>query len=87
MVGDDKKEITGHKVVFVIQSKVFAKMFKKDFKEKKCNRVQIPDIKSTVFEVFTKFLYTQEVDSLSEFDEELLIVAKKVCFHFYLQIF
>ena len=72
-------------IVFSVQSKVFNKMFLHNLEEKKTNRVTIPDIKAAIFEVFSKFLYTGKVNSLSEFDEELLIVAEKVCCCFYLR--
>ena len=79
--GKAKKEITGHKVAYAIQSEYFAKMFQNDSQEKNLNCFPITDIKPAVFEIFSKFIYTGKVDS-SEFDEELLAVAKKVCCYY-----
>ena len=80
--GEEKQEFAGHKVIFAVRCPVFAKMFEHDFEENKLNRVVITDMNPKVFEQFMKFVYTAKVDSVDQFDEELLVAADKVCCDF-----
>jgi len=77
--GEEKQEFAGHKVILAVRCPVFAKMFEHDFEENKLNQVVITDMSPKVFEQFMKFIYSGKVDSVEQFDEELLVVANKVC--------
>ena len=52
-------------------------MFQHDVKKNKKNSVDIPDIKSDVFEVALQFIYTGDVTRVDKFAVELLSVADK----------
>ncbi|KAK0081953.1 hypothetical protein PV325_011348 [Microctonus aethiopoides] len=76
IVGDRK--ITAHKAILIARSVVFSTMLKDD----KMNRsreyvVNITDMRPNVFHEFLRFIYTNEIFNLNEFNKELLFAADK----------
>ena len=73
----DDVKFPAHKLILSARSPVFAAMFQHDMKENQKNSVDIPDIKSDVFEVALQFIYTGDVTRVDKFAVELLSVADK----------
>lgn len=77
--GAHDETLSAHKIILMVRSPVFARMFQHDqFTEKKENRVDLEDISVDVFRNLLEFIYTGKV----AFDQrtlDLMIAADKVC--------
>jgi BTB/POZ domain len=71
------KELKAHKVILAAMSPVFEAMLKEGTREHQDSKVNIEDIKSDVFEVFLRFLYSGQVEQLDEMFMDLLAAADK----------
>ncbi|XP_044584480.1 speckle-type POZ protein B-like [Cotesia glomerata] len=71
------KIFDAHKLVLTTRSCVFDAMFSHDMKENKKNEITIPDVDPDVFEKVLDYIYTDKVDDLKTFAEELLEVSDK----------
>lgn len=78
-VGDQKFDV--HKFILTARSSVFDAMFSHDMKENKENEVTIPDVNPEVFKKVLKYMYTDKIDDLMSFAEELLEAADKYQLH------
>ncbi|XP_044580716.1 speckle-type POZ protein B-like [Cotesia glomerata] len=78
-VGDEKFD--AHKVVLITRSNVFEAMFEHDMKESKTNEVDIPDVDPGVFRRVLEFIYTDKVEDLDIFADELLEASDKYQLH------
>lgn len=74
-VGD--KEFEAHKVILISRSSVFEAMFLQDMNENKEHEVTIPDIDPEVFKKVLDYMYTDKVEDLISFAENLLEAADK----------
>ncbi|CAD6204172.1 GSCOCG00009899001-RA-CDS [Cotesia congregata] len=74
-VGDQKFDV--HKFILTARSCVFEAMFSYDMKENKKNEINIPDIDPEVFSKVIDYIYTDKVDELETFAEELLEASDK----------
>ena len=66
-----------HKFVLTAHSPVFAAMFQHGLVENQKNAVDIPDIKSNVFESVLQFLYSGDVLGVEPFPDQVLIAVDK----------
>ena len=73
----DNVTFPAHQFVLSARSPVFARMFQNNMKENKENSVDITDIKSGVFEVGLKYIYTGRVSGVETFAYELFSFADK----------
>ncbi|KAK0161323.1 hypothetical protein PV327_009804 [Microctonus hyperodae] len=73
-----ERKIKAHKAILIARSAVFFTMFKNDEKagNKNCV-VNITDMNLEVFNEFLRFIYTNQIFHLNEFDKELLFAANK----------
>jgi hypothetical protein len=71
------KNFKAHKLILAAASPVFQAMFKEATTENGENNVNIQDINSNVFEVFLRYLYSDQVDQLDEMYLELFAAADK----------
>lgn len=78
-VGDEKFD--AHKVVLITRSNVFEAMFEHDMKESKKNEVDILDVDPGVFRRVLEFIYTDKVEDLDSFADELLEASDKYQLH------
>ncbi|XP_074095898.1 speckle-type POZ protein-like [Cotesia typhae] len=74
-VGDNKFD--AHRFILTTRSCVFEAMFSYDTKEKKENEVTITDIDGEIFEKLLEYIYTDKVEYLDIFAEELLEASDK----------
>ena len=73
----DSVSFPAHKFVLSARSCVFAAMFQHDMLENRKNAVDIPDIKSNVFEIVLNFIYTGDASGVNKFSGEILSAAEK----------
>ncbi|XP_044581033.1 speckle-type POZ protein-like A [Cotesia glomerata] len=66
-----------HKVILIARSCVFDAMFSHDMKESEENEITIPDVDPVVFKKVLDYIYTDKVEDLDTFAEELLEVSDK----------
>ena len=64
-----------HKLILSARSPVFAAMFKHEMMENRNHVVDIPEIKSNVFEIVLQYIYTGKVDGVQQLADEILSVA------------
>lgn len=75
LVGD--KKFDAHRFILTTRSCVFEAMFSYDTKEKKEKEVTITDIDGEIFEKLLEYIYTDKVEDLDIFAEELLEASDK----------
>ncbi|CAG5075203.1 Similar to spopla: Speckle-type POZ protein-like A (Danio rerio) [Cotesia congregata] len=66
-----------HKLVLITRSCVFDAMFSHNMEENKKNEITISDVDPEVFKKVLDYIYTDKVDDLDTFAEELLEVSDK----------
>ncbi|XP_074095897.1 speckle-type POZ protein B-like [Cotesia typhae] len=66
-----------HKLVLITRSCVFDAMFSHEMEENKKNEITIPDVDPEIFKKVLDYIYTDKVDDLNIFVEELLEVSDK----------
>ncbi|XP_057318662.1 speckle-type POZ protein B-like [Microplitis mediator] len=71
------KKFRAHKLILGTRSPVFDAMLSHDMKEKKENKIEIPDVDPEIFKKLLEFIYTDKVSDLDDDAEELLEVANK----------
>ncbi|XP_044576398.1 speckle-type POZ protein B-like [Cotesia glomerata] len=71
------KEFRAHKICLIARSPVLAAMFSHEMIEKKTNKIDIVDLKPTIFEKILEYIYTDEVTNLDAHAEDLLEAADK----------
>jgi len=77
----DGKDFHVHKFILMIRSPVFEAMFNhKDTKEAQQGRVVIEDVSNEEFEAFLKHVYLCESPQKELVNEQMLMLADKVCF-------
>lgn len=85
------KDFKAHRCILAARSTVFAAMFNHDLKEKLENRVVIDDISSDAIQQLLKYLYTDEIDELTNQQYLTLLAAadkydivglRKICSHY-----
>ena len=77
----DGTDFPVHKFVLSVRSPVFAALFHHgDTKEAQEGRVAIEDVHKDTFETFLKHLYLFEKPKKELINEQLLMLADKVCF-------
>lgn len=69
--------LLAHKFVVASRSKVFHLMLTHDMKEKNESIIDIKDTNIVAFQSFLKYLYTNEIDKLKEYAEDLIMLADK----------
>ncbi|XP_057320118.1 speckle-type POZ protein-like [Microplitis mediator] len=69
------REFKSHKALLMVRSPVFYAMLSHDMKEKKENKITVPDIDPELFEKVFEFIYSDKVTDLDNFAEQLLEVA------------
>ncbi|XP_041361417.1 BTB/POZ domain-containing protein 2-like isoform X2 [Gigantopelta aegis] len=74
-VGQTRETIQAHKFMLISRSHVFATMFNGPMAE--TGEVDIPDVDANVFNLFLRFLYTDDVTIDSDNVMHLLYLAKK----------
>lgn len=91
-VGSSNTIINAHKSILICRSEYFRAMFQGGLKESRSGKdtvIPMPDIEPTTFKQILVFLYTGEVDTLSEKLFPLLVAAqqfqiddlKELCYH------
>ena len=71
------KELHAHKCVLGARSSVFLAMFNHDMKEKRECKVKISDFDVPVLTEMLRYIYTEEVQNIEQYSQDLLIIADK----------
>lgn len=71
------KQLLAHKAILASRAGYFAAMFEHETKEKKENKIDIPDVDAEVLREMLHFIYTGKVPSMEKYAIELLAVADK----------
>ncbi|KAJ8670254.1 hypothetical protein QAD02_001513 [Eretmocerus hayati] len=66
-----------HKAVLASRSPVFMAMFQNNMHEKLSNCVDIPDISPEVMQILLRYMYTNSVDGVENFADDLMAAAEK----------
>ncbi|XP_057340094.1 speckle-type POZ protein B-like [Microplitis mediator] len=73
----EEEKFQAHKLVLMARSSVFRAMLTTDMRENREKTVTIKDMKSEVFKKTLEFIYTDKVDDLDSFAEQLLEAADR----------
>lgn len=72
-----KDSIMVHKVILSNRCAYFKKMLLHDTKESQVNEVVIEDFEFPIIKSFVKYLYTDEVEGIDDYGEQLMVLADK----------
>lgn len=75
--GTDEEPALANKLILMVRSSVFKKMFESGLKEVKSNEVKIPDISSEVGQEMVSYMYTNEAPNVSKMPKDLWVAADK----------
>ena len=71
------REFAAHKAILTARSRVFSAMFEHDMKEKKQNKVEIPDMDHEVLREMLHYIYTGKISNIGNMAGDLLFAADK----------
>lgn len=71
------KEFRAHKLLLVSRSPYFANLFQHDITLRLLDYLELQDVRAEVFEQVLHFVYTDSIQNVEEFPEDLLIAANK----------
>jgi hypothetical protein len=77
LISRDGKRIGVHRSILMARSDYFMSAFELDMKEKKSNEIKLDDIESDVLTEMVRYMYSDEIPTLSQMPDSLLLVADR----------
>jgi hypothetical protein len=75
IVGKEKKAYTLHKDLLCFYSDYFRAAFNGSFKEASARKLELPDVKPSLFDEFQVWLYTQDLQGPTDNSEQICFLA------------